>query len=48
MSEFNIINWLKKIKNGKNFIFLNPKNKTIQKFDEKIVVKDLTDLFIQK
>lgn len=45
MSEFNIINWLKKNKNGSRFIFLNSKIKNIQKNEEIIVVNNLTDIF---
>jgi polysaccharide biosynthesis PFTS motif protein len=47
MSEFNIINWLKKNKNGKYFIFIDPKIKKIQSYDEKIVVNSLNDIFIE-
>ncbi len=47
MSEFNIINWLKNNKNGKRFIFLDSKTKKIQQFNEKIVVNNLSDIFIQ-
>ena len=47
MSEYNLINWLKKKEINKTFIFVDTKLKTIKNYNEIIVTGSINDIFLE-
>ncbi len=47
MSEYNLINWLKKKEGDKIFIFTDSKSKKIKSYNDIIVTKSINDIFLE-
>ena len=46
MSEYNLINWLKK-EGNKTFIFTDPNSKKIKSYNQIIVTESINDIFLE-
>ena len=47
MSEYNLINWLKKKEGNKTFIFTDPNSKKIKSYNQIIVTESINDIFLE-
>ncbi len=47
MSEYNLVNWIKKREGNKNFIFTDSKSKKIKIYNQITVVENINDIFLE-